>query len=557
MPNCIVENCGNSSYKASEKGVKLHTFPTKLERVKLWLKAIPQKYEDLESFAQQILEAKKTNPYRVCSDHFPRECYSGANGKCILSKNAVPSVFSCLPPPAKRFCMDPAHSGWKEKPKGVDVSTRTDIYNFGRDRGTQFDRYYGVKSRKVATDPKSFTRDVATLTNPRIQTSEPQISSWGKKFKIITPRLSVNTADKYSQCNEYDFYTNQRGFFKASRSQRDQVEISEEQTDAVMGNMNNNQRNEKILNLTLEIIYLLSGEDFTVMKKSDNGVPQRCNDCMLEGLCRRHTPTVTQMSNSVIQKENDKIALELLSNIIQLLTGEEWEYLNGNKALYSAEIMDNNQQLCSRDCDYGEMREIAAHPQAALCSKAVSGKTAGTNAVGRDGCLTNPSTPKYHALEITIKEEPPSWEEENDSIHTPSKQVQGTDTSRTPGGTSANVISTSIKEEPISYEGGNHADPLRKQTQGTETTTPIMGCSSSNDSLSSTTISEEPRLCKRGNQSDAPPPNMRSSPNAGANSISDAKKEKLASKCSIDPLTGQTQGTDTPTPIMGCRMNNR
>ncbi|KAG8430328.1 hypothetical protein GDO86_017980 [Hymenochirus boettgeri] len=43
---------------------------------------------------------------------------------------------------------------------------------------------------------------------------------------------------------------------------------------------------------------------------------------MLEGSCRLHPPTVSHPSRSVIQKENAKKILDLISNIIHLLTGE-------------------------------------------------------------------------------------------------------------------------------------------------------------------------------------------------------------------------------------------
>ncbi|OCT81603.1 hypothetical protein XELAEV_18028427mg [Xenopus laevis] len=73
-----------------------------------------------------------------------------------------------------------------------------------------------------------------------------------------------------------------------------------------------------------------------------------CTDCMLGGACRHHvtSPTVAPPPGSVIQKENAKKILELMSNIIQLLTGEgaikyedvsiyfsmeQWEILKGMK----------------------------------------------------------------------------------------------------------------------------------------------------------------------------------------------------------------------------------
>ncbi|XP_004913881.2 uncharacterized protein LOC101733085 [Xenopus tropicalis] len=517
MPSCIVQNCGNTSHKASEKGLKLHPFPTTLERIKLWLRVIPQRFEDLDSFAQQILDAKKTKPYRVCSQHFTKECYVYMSGKPFLSQNAVPSVFnSARSPPAKRFCMDPAHVGLKEKPACVDVSTRTDIYNFGKDRGTQFDRYYGVKSRKVATEPKSFTRDVATFTDPRIQTAEPQISSWEKKLKVITPRPSVSTVDKGSQCPKYDFCRNQSAHFNVGPSYKDLMGMSEGRTYTVMGNKDKNQRNEKILNLTMEIIYLLTGEDFMVMKRSPNGFPERCSDCMSEGPCRRHTPTVSHSFHSVT---NEKLVLELISNIIQLLTGEEWENLKDfNKALYREGIKEEEepQQLRPLSCRYEDMRNNSVHLQATVRTNPVT---------NRRGTKRAASAPLQPPAAVVIKEEPTEWDVGDYSHCSAADTLPGVTGTHTAAlGCNQNINTTTIKEEAASWKEENQSDcsinPFAEQ--GTDTPTLIMGCT-----VSTMTIKEEPDSWEGESQSD----------------------------CSINPLTEQIQGTDTPTLIMGCTVS--
>uniref|UniRef100_A0A803JPT8 C2H2-type domain-containing protein n=1 Tax=Xenopus tropicalis TaxID=8364 RepID=A0A803JPT8_XENTR len=91
------------------------------------------------------------------------------------------------------------------------------------------------------------------------------------------------------------------------------------------------------------------------------------------------------------------------------------------------------------------------------------------------------------------------------------------------------------EEESDLCKEGNQSDcsinPLTEQIQGTDTPTPIMGCSLNNSSAEdyiSDVIKEEAASWEGGNQSD----------------------------CSINPLTEQIQGTDTPTPIMGCSLNN-
>eukprot|EP00079_Xenopus_tropicalis_P031214 XP_017944985.1 PREDICTED: oocyte zinc finger protein XlCOF7.1-like [Xenopus tropicalis] len=307
----------------------------------------------------------------------------------------------------------------------------------------------------------------------------------------------------------------------------------EEASDPVMGKKDKNEeRKERILNLTLEIIYLLTGEGYVIPKKKSPTV----------GLGALHAP------GSVIQKENDKKILELISNIIQLLTGEvaircedvsiyfsleEWEYIKGNKALYREGIKEEEpQQLRPLACEYKDGSDVTAHTEATLCCN-------------NDGNLTNPdvSPAEQPPPANGIKEEAASCEVGNQSdcsINPLTEQIQGTDTPTPIMGCSLNnssaedYISVVIKEEESPCDGGNQSDcsinPLTEQIQGTDTPTPIMGCSLNNSSAEdyiSVVIKEEDSSWEGGNQSD----------------------------CSINPLTELIQGTDTPTPIMGCSLN--
>ncbi|XP_031748939.1 oocyte zinc finger protein XlCOF7.1-like, partial [Xenopus tropicalis] len=225
-----------------------------------------------------------------------------------------------------------------------------------------------------------------------------------------------------------------------------------------------------ILNLTLEIIYLLTGEGYVIPKKKSPTV----------GLGALHAP------GSVIQKENDKKILELISNIIQLLTGEvaircedvsiyfsleEWEYIKGNQTLYREGIKEEEpQQLRPLDGEYEDMREIPADLGGTLCYNNEPSKIGAEGAdFFADGNLTNP--------EMSPAEQPPP--------------------------------ANGIKEEAASWEGGNQSDcsinPLTEQIQGTDTATPIMGCSLNNGSAAKYIldgIKEEAASWEGKNQSD-------------------------------------------------------
>ncbi|KAM3913588.1 gastrula zinc finger protein XlCGF66.1-like isoform 2-T2 [Leptodactylus fuscus] len=116
---------------------------------------------------------------------------------------------------------------------------------------------------------------------------------------------------------------------------------------------------ERILNLTLEIIYLLTGEDCTVVKKS-SGEPVTPNHCPGDsgGWGRSGSPTMEPSCHSLIDKrDNKKKIVDLTNKIIELLAGEvpmrsqdvsvyftmeEWEYIEGHKDLYKDVMMEDH-----------------------------------------------------------------------------------------------------------------------------------------------------------------------------------------------------------------------
>ncbi|XP_073467587.1 LOW QUALITY PROTEIN: uncharacterized protein [Aquarana catesbeiana] len=104
---------------------------------------------------------------------------------------------------------------------------------------------------------------------------------------------------------------------------------------------------EKILNLTLEIIYLLTGERFPLVKSGDH-----------------MTITVPPCDSLKPERHNMQKILEVTKKMMELLTGEvpircqdvtvyfsmeEWEYLEGHKDLYKDVMMDNQPPLTSPD----------------------------------------------------------------------------------------------------------------------------------------------------------------------------------------------------------------
>ncbi|XP_073436231.1 uncharacterized protein [Dendrobates tinctorius] len=119
---------------------------------------------------------------------------------------------------------------------------------------------------------------------------------------------------------------------------------------------------ERIIHLTLEILFRLTGEDYTLVKKTSS---ERCQDPVFEGWGRHLSPMMGPTPHALIHEHiNDLKILELTYKMIELLTGEvpircqdvsvyfsmeEWEYLEGHKDVYKDVMMEVPQPLTSPD----------------------------------------------------------------------------------------------------------------------------------------------------------------------------------------------------------------
>ncbi|XP_063813715.1 zinc finger protein 37-like [Pseudophryne corroboree] len=109
------------------------------------------------------------------------------------------------------------------------------------------------------------------------------------------------------------------------------------------------QKTEMIINISLEIIYLLTGEDYTVVKKTSGEYEtSSIHPLVSGGLSRTHSPITVPPPHSLIhERYNDQKILDLTNKIIQLLTGEEGEYIEEQKGLYKDVMMENHRTLTS------------------------------------------------------------------------------------------------------------------------------------------------------------------------------------------------------------------
>ncbi|XP_077111330.1 uncharacterized protein LOC143767158 isoform X1 [Ranitomeya variabilis] len=133
-------------------------------------------------------------------------------------------------------------------------------------------------------------------------------------------------------------------------------------TDPTSVDKERNMMSEKILKLTLEIIHLVSGEDYTIVRKISDEYLATKNQAPVTK-CRSRSPIPVPTPRSVIfERNNEAKILELSNKIIELLTGEvpircqdvtvyfsmeEWNYIEGHKDLYEDIMVDNHHPLSS------------------------------------------------------------------------------------------------------------------------------------------------------------------------------------------------------------------
>ncbi|CAN2390019.1 C2H2 type, partial [Pristimantis euphronides] len=107
----------------------------------------------------------------------------------------------------------------------------------------------------------------------------------------------------------------------------------------------------RLLDVTLEIIYLLTGEDYTIVKKTSTVTPI-IHLQESEGWSTSHFP--------ITEPRHEQKILELTNKMAELLTGEvpiryqdvavyfsmeEWEYIGGHRGLYEDTMMEDHQDL--------------------------------------------------------------------------------------------------------------------------------------------------------------------------------------------------------------------
>ncbi|KAM3913800.1 uncharacterized protein RB166_018967 isoform 1-T2 [Leptodactylus fuscus] len=157
---------------------------------------------------------------------------------------------------------------------------------------------------------------------------------------------------------------------------------------SVFTTMDKKDITEKILKVTLEIIYLLTGEDYSLVNKasqqvgSSHGAPIQPG-----GSGKTNPPSLSE----VPAKSNTQKILDLTNKIIELLTGEvsirhediivcfsmeEWEYVEGHKDLYKDVMMESQPFPGSHDFPSSENLSMKLNLQVLSSDTACEDRTA-------------------------------------------------------------------------------------------------------------------------------------------------------------------------------------
>uniref|UniRef100_A0A8C5PFC1 C2H2-type domain-containing protein n=1 Tax=Leptobrachium leishanense TaxID=445787 RepID=A0A8C5PFC1_9ANUR len=231
---------------------------------------------------------------------------------------------------------------------------------------------------------------------------------------------------------------------------------------------------QRILDLTLEMIFLLTGEGHMVVKIHEVVSDSSCHQ-ISEGHGRSQSFNTEPPPRSEIHVQNHEKILELSNQIIRLLTGEvpircedvtvylsmeEWEYVEQHKELYEDVMMEDHQPVIPLD------KSVSAefHPPVSLWDIGCeNGSEIISNNVEKDLNKTR----KGRAESATYTERESLASEER---HVPEKEIH-------PITEQMEYSPPDIKEEPASCDKGNLTDtemyepPEHTQTQYTSTYT--------------------------------------------------------------------------------------
>ncbi|XP_068099786.1 zinc finger protein 300-like isoform X1 [Hyperolius riggenbachi] len=225
---------------------------------------------------------------------------------------------------------------------------------------------YEVVKKTSGETPSSRLHGPSTISVPPPHSLTPQRNNVKKTLEIINKMVELLTGQVPMRCQDVTVYFSMEEwqYLKGHKDLYKDFMMENQPPLTSPGHMTISMRmdedqshmTERIVMLSLEIICLLTGEEYEVVKKTSGEPPGS----------RLHDPSTISVPSPhplTPQRNNVKI-LDVINKMIELLTGqvpmrcqdvtvyfsmEEWQYLEGHKDLYKDFMMENQLPLTSPD----------------------------------------------------------------------------------------------------------------------------------------------------------------------------------------------------------------
>ncbi|XP_056387934.1 oocyte zinc finger protein XlCOF8.4-like isoform X1 [Hyla sarda] len=340
MPTCLVKACssGHSGF-----GVTWHVFPKSADRIKQWLQRIGQ-FPNVDETAERILKAE--DEYCLCSRHFTEDCYIAVgNQQRRLKPDAVPSIFTGIAEDLQEPSFYQKENDRAPPPRWCKCTLSR------RDALTQTEEsWFGSGPVSLSGVHSVIDRQFSSRLGDgchRLEKNSKVISEEGI-VSFVDTDYAGRSSDEQGSClnlssfKEITKFEEHQEASSMTRSFQPQLEVIKKRLKI---EKDNSHLTEEIIKLALKIIYLLTGEDFIVVKKAS------CKSLQVSKEWSRTPSPVEEPSAqfSIHERNNDQKILDVTNKIIELLTGEEWEYIEGHKELYDDMMMEHHRPITPLD----------------------------------------------------------------------------------------------------------------------------------------------------------------------------------------------------------------